>query len=136
MLRLQPGWDHRWVQPQGHFHIVSAVSVVSVALAAIAALAAHRLASYRALVLAMAFLGMSGLFAVHGLATPGFLLGREYGAVIGFAARMSVVVAAALLAASTVEPPARCAAFLVRHRTALLVGWGVCLLAFAGSALA
>ncbi|MEX2228138.1 MAG: HD-GYP domain-containing protein [Dehalococcoidia bacterium] len=135
VLRMHGAWDRPLVLPDGHFYIVSAVAITSVVLAVIASIAAMRLASYRALMLAMAFLGMSAMLVVHGLATPGFLVEGRYFAVTGFAARLTVVVGATLLAASTARPRGRVLDVIVAHRLQVLVGWALALGVFAMLAL-
>lgn len=65
-----------WQQPAGHFWIVSIASVVCLVIALAASIAALRTRNARVLLLALSFLYMAGIFSVHGLATPGFLLAR------------------------------------------------------------
>ncbi|MEX2375739.1 MAG: HD-GYP domain-containing protein [Dehalococcoidia bacterium] len=66
------GWA--WRDPHGHFWIVSAASLVCVILALSTSVAASRIASWRVTLIALSFIAMAGIFAVHGLATPGFFL--------------------------------------------------------------
>ncbi|MDA0364705.1 MAG: HD-GYP domain-containing protein [Chloroflexi bacterium] len=134
-LRVHGTWDRPIVVPTGHFFVVSTVAVASVVLAVIASLAALRLASYRALMLAMAFVGVSAMLVVHGLATPGFLVEGRYFAVTGFAARLTVVLGATLLAASTARPQGRLLDRIVEHRSQVLLAWSLGLAAFAALAL-
>jgi hypothetical protein len=61
----------------GHFCIVSVVSVLSAALAVPSAVGAVRMANARIVLLSLSSTSMAGLLAVHGLATPGFLVGAE-----------------------------------------------------------
>ncbi len=77
-LRLTEGGSGGWAwnSPSAHFWIVSAASLVCVVLALGASVAAMRARNARVLMVALAFISMAGIFAVHGLATPGFLLGR------------------------------------------------------------
>lgn len=63
-----------WNSPAGHFWIVSAASIVCVVLALVAGVAATRAQSARVMTIALAFVGMAGIFAVHGLTTPGFIV--------------------------------------------------------------
>lgn len=135
VLRVHGSWDRPIVLPDAHFYVVSAVAVTSVVLAAIASFAALRLANYRALMLAMAFVGMSAMLVVHGLATPGFLVEGRYFAVTGFAARLTVVLGATLLAASTARPRGRLLDRLVEHRSHVLFAWSLGLATFAVLAL-
>jgi HD-GYP domain-containing protein (c-di-GMP phosphodiesterase class II) len=106
--------------PAAHFYIVSATAVLSAALALVMAAASVRVANARTLLLTMAFVAMAAIFAVHGLATPGFLLGGAYYDIAAVSARMSITLAACFLGASAVAWPARAEQLLVRWRLALL----------------
>jgi HD-GYP domain-containing protein (c-di-GMP phosphodiesterase class II) len=121
--------------PTGHFYVVSAVSVLSAAMALLAVLGAMRTASARITLLALSFISMAGLFAVHGLATPGFLVEAEYRAVLGFSSRMSIVLAAAFLALSAIDLPQELSQRVVKWRGAILGGWVMLLLSYALAAL-
>lgn len=122
-LEWHPEANSSVVVPTGHFYIVSMVSVFSAVLALIAGIGAVRTANARILLLALAFISIAGFFAVHGLATPGFLVATEYRAVIGFSGRMSLLLAGVFLALSAIDLPAAVLATLVRWRIAILAGW-------------
>lgn len=66
------GWV--WNSPTGHFWIVSAAAGVCVVLALAAGIATVRTSNPRIVTITISFIAMAGIFAVHGLATPGFLL--------------------------------------------------------------
>ncbi len=75
VLQLRAGgvaWA--WNSPAGHFWIVSAASILCVVLGLAAGVAATRARSARVTMIALAFIAMAGIFAVHGLATPGFIM--------------------------------------------------------------
>ena len=108
--------------PAGHFYIVSAVAVIAVALSVIALVAAARTPDLRLLLLALAFVSMAGIFAVHGLTTPGFIVDAQYFTVVGFSARLSVLTATVLLAASTFNPPRALEQLLVQRRAGVAIG--------------
>ena len=82
---MRPEWplDFEANSPEGHFYIVSVVSLMNVGLGLLASLVAARTQSVRMLLLAMSFVGMAGIFATHGLTTPGFLVDGQYWAVTG-----------------------------------------------------
>jgi HD-GYP domain-containing protein (c-di-GMP phosphodiesterase class II) len=134
-LRLVPEFDYPLVSPVAHFYVVSAISLAAEALAVIATFAANRLENYRALLLAFAFLAMAFLFSVHGLSTPGFLVDAQHYGVTGLTARLSVLLAAALLAASTFDPPRWFSDMVVRNRTTLIVEGAALLVTFGALAL-
>jgi len=68
------GWS--WNSPTGHFWIVSAAALVCAVLALGSGIAASRTANWRVTLIAMSFIAMAGIFSVHGLATPGFIVSR------------------------------------------------------------
>src|SRR5579864_4421184 len=72
-LRANPAEDASLAAPVQHFFIVSGVSVLAFSLAILLAIAALQIAQYRALFLCLGFMAMGGIFAVHGLSTPGIL---------------------------------------------------------------
>ncbi|MPZ98745.1 MAG: HD domain-containing protein [Dehalococcoidia bacterium] len=124
VLQVAPTLDvrARLHSPEGHFYIVSAVALVSVLLALVASVAALRSRNPRVVWLALAFLGMSGVFAVHGLSTPGFIVDDRFTAASGFSSRLSLVLAASFLAASSVDWPGPLSNTLVRGRATVLGG--------------
>ena len=86
LVRTQPHLEATWmwISPIGHLQVVTAVSVICAVLASVVAVVVLPSPNPRLLWLALAFLTMSGFYAVHGLTTPGILLEVEYAAVIGF----------------------------------------------------
>ena len=134
-LKSHPEIDHAYAAPTGHFYIVSVVSVLSAALALISAIGAVRTANARMVLLALAFTTMAGMFAVHGLATPGFLVDRQFTAVLGFSARMSLLLSAGFLALSAIDLPKRASDAIVRWRVPILSGAVVALLAYGAGGL-
>jgi hypothetical protein len=103
-LRQNPSSDPALVVPYQHFAIVTVVSLLAFGLALMLALAALQIAQYRVLFLALGFMAMGGVFAVHGISTPGILKsGPEAhyaGAVVGISAYLSLFVPACFFAAS------------------------------------
>jgi HD-GYP domain-containing protein (c-di-GMP phosphodiesterase class II) len=103
-LLTHPGLDASLRVPLQHFLIVTAVSLLAVALAVLLAVAAMQIAQYRALFLCLGFMAMGGIFAVHGLETPGILGGAEEleyaGRIVGISAFLSLFIPALFFAAS------------------------------------
>ena len=103
-LLAHPAADPRIVVPWQHFVIVTAVSLLAFGLAVLLAIAAVQIAQYRVLFLCLGFMAMGGIFAVHGVDTPGILLGgsagKYAGAVVGISAYLSLFVPALFFAAS------------------------------------
>jgi len=75
------GWS--WNSPTGHFWIVSAAALVCAVLALGSGIAASRTANWRVTLIAMSFIAMAGIFSVHGLATPGFIVSSPMAASSG-----------------------------------------------------
>ena len=119
----------------GHFYVVSAVALANLALGAVAGVVAWRSTNTRVLMLALSFISMSTLFAVHGLATPGFIVDSRFAGVTGFTSRLSVLVASAFLALSAVESSRAPVRWLQGHHDTALLGWIGALAAFVVVAL-
>ena len=103
-LLAHPSADPSIVVPRQHFFIVTVVSLLAFGLAALLAIAAVQIAQYRVLFFCLGFMAMGGIFAVHGIDTPGILKsgpGAKYaGAVLGVSAYLSLFVPALFFAAS------------------------------------
>jgi class 3 adenylate cyclase len=85
-----------------HFVITSNVSIVAALVSFLVARAALGAAHFRSVLVALGFAGMAGIFAVHGLSTPGVLErgDREAPAalVIGVSGQLALAVAAVFFA--------------------------------------
>jgi hypothetical protein len=92
------------VVPYQHFYIVSAVSIAAAAVAGALALATVQIGLYRVLFLCLGFMSLCGIFAVHGLTTPGILvpnLFKQYsGSAVAISAYLSLAIPALFFAAS------------------------------------
>ena len=103
-LLANPALDPSIIVPGQHFAIVTVVSLLALGLAVLLAIAAVQIAQYRVLFLCLGFMAMGGIFAVHGIDTPGILMtgadAKYAGAVLGVSAYLSLFVPAALFAAS------------------------------------
>jgi putative nucleotidyltransferase with HDIG domain len=103
-LFSHPSSDPKVVVPYQHFAIVTVVSLLAFVLALMLAVAALQIAQYRVLFLSLGFMAMGGVFAVHGITTPGILktgVAAEYAATVkGISAYLSLFVPALFFAAS------------------------------------
>ena len=100
-LVAHPASDPSIVVPREHFIIVTVVSLLAFGLAALLAIASVQIAQYRVLFLCLGFMAMGGIFAVHGIETPGILMHGEYAAAVkGVSAFLSLFVPALFFAAS------------------------------------
>ena len=90
------GSEHFMMPATVHFGLVSAAAAIA-SLASIAlSVAGARARDGRSVLMGMAFSTMTALFAVHALATPGFIAGPN--GIIALAGGLSVPVGAGLLA--------------------------------------
>src|SRR5437660_2966319 len=72
-LAAHPASDPSVIVPRQHFFIVTVVSLLAFGLAILLAIAAVQIAQYRVLFFCLGFMAMGGIFAVHGIDTPGIL---------------------------------------------------------------
>ena len=87
--------------PVEHFVITTNVAVLAFFAAVLVARAAVQLRQYRTLLVALGFGSIGGIFAVHGLATPGVLLrgnSDDALAVVALSAQLALLVPAVLFA--------------------------------------
>jgi putative nucleotidyltransferase with HDIG domain len=66
--------DPYYIMPKGHFYIVSSVAVLSTIIAIAIGVAGKRLRNIKVSFLALSYISLAEMFALHGLSTPGFLL--------------------------------------------------------------
>jgi len=72
-LMTHPGMNHELQLPVQHFFVVTDISLIAAGVALLVARAALRMDQVRVLLIALGFMSMAGLFAVHAIATPGVL---------------------------------------------------------------
>ena len=103
-LVAHPAADPSLVVPRQHFVMVTLVSLLAFGLAVLLAIAAVQIAQYRVLFLCLGFMAMGGIFAVHGIDTPGIIKtgadAKYAGSVLGVSAYLSLFVPALFFAAS------------------------------------
>jgi len=101
-LLANPDANIRLDSPAQHFVITSNVSVVALIAGILVARGAVQVKSFPTLLVALGFICMAGIFAVHGLATPGILLiGVKFPSaslVVGASAQLALLVSAAFFA--------------------------------------
>ncbi len=137
VVRAHPDIDTalQWKSPLGHLEVVTTVSALCAAVAGAVSVAVMRSPNPRLLWLALAFLTMSGLYAVHGLTTPGVLIPAQYNAVVGFSGRLAFLCWAALLLGSAFDWKGPRVARLAEHRALILVGTTAALAVYAAVAM-
>ena len=137
LLQSQPHLDMllQLKSPVGHIQGVTLVSASCALLAGVVSVVVLRSPNPRLLWLAMAFLMMAGLFAVHALTTPGMLIRGEYSAVIGFSGRLAFLTCSALLVASSIDWRGRITNAASRFRGVILLAAITSLLAYGATAV-
>lgn len=100
-LLATPSANVDLTSPVEHFVITSNVAILAFVSGVLVARSAVQLRQYRALLVALGFGSIGGIFAVHGLATPGILLRGDANdalAVVALSAQLSLLVPAVLFA--------------------------------------
>lgn len=88
--------DPTWLALSFHFYIVTATSALALVMAVFTVVAANQVRDTRVFFLSLAYLSIAGIFFVHGLTTPGFIVGDNPW--VGFSARLSLLAGAFFLA--------------------------------------
>lgn len=99
LLRLFPQFDPVIGTATFHFQLVSAISIISFLLSIGIGIVGIRKRNLQIIYVSLAFVSLAGIFSVHGLATPGFILGPTR--LVGIAAQLSVLTMAFWLMLST-----------------------------------
>ncbi|MCW5876800.1 MAG: hypothetical protein KIS85_07950 [Anaerolineales bacterium] len=128
---LRPEWawtDPHLLHPHNHFYIVTVTALVALVISVVVAVVGLRQRNLQVLYVALAFISLAGFFSVHGLATPGFLLGGN--AVVGVAAQLAALTTSFWLLVSALPVTHPLSAWLGRRPQALLVGYTLLLATF------
>lgn len=101
-LLATPNVNQPIQSPVEHFVITTNVSVITLLVAVLTARAALQLRHYPTLLIAIGFMTMAGIFAVHGLSTPGILQrgdkAPDANLVVGVSAQLALLVSALFFA--------------------------------------
>ncbi|GGD86546.1 HD-GYP domain-containing protein [Paenibacillus nasutitermitis] len=120
--------------PTGHFYIVSIIAALALVVAVAVGYTGQRLRNIKVGFLSLSYVSMAGIFVLHGLSTPGFLMHERH--IAGIAAQLSILLAAmwlCLSAASSDHPLVR---LLAKWRSWLIPGWVLLLGSLAAFTLA
>lgn len=117
-LRALPALDPICGTATFHFQLVSATSLISFILSVVVGIVGVRRRNLQVIYVSLSFISLAGLFSVHGLATPGFILGPTR--LVGVAAQLSVLTMAFWLMLSTLPTEHPLSAWL-SHRARYLV---------------
>jgi HD-GYP domain-containing protein (c-di-GMP phosphodiesterase class II) len=104
VLLLNPGWDRPFGTDTFHFYVVSGVTLAAALAFAVVITLIQSMKETRLLFLGLAFMSIAGVFAMHGLATPGHIHERAY-AEIGVSSWLSVFAGALFVALSVASLP-------------------------------
>ena len=93
-LLSSPDANQPWIIPVEHLIVTANVSIVALLVAVLTARAALQVRHYPTLLIALGFMCMAGLFAVHGLSTPGVIQRGDKeasaGLVVGVSAQLAL----------------------------------------------
>src|SRR6185295_7837165 len=123
LFNMDPGLDPVAMHFAFHFWAVSATSGAAAIACVVIILSARTLRETRLLFLALAFASIAGIFAVHGLMTPGFIANELY-ASVPVSGWTSVILGAVFVALSAVAMPPRVDAF-IRNAGSAIFAWAV-----------
>ena len=131
LLRLIPSWDPLWQSSIFHFYIVSFTSLVAfvVALFVLAGIGSR---GVQAIFVALAFAAISGLFFLHGAATPGLLLSGPGSHGIGLSARLSLLSGSLFLFLAIVDLSPLWQERIILHRRVLWLALGILYISYVG----
>lgn len=122
-LRGNDSIDARIALPKEHFYIVSAVALLATIVAFTIGISGSRLRNIKVSFLALSFISLAEIFAVHGLSTPGFLLPRSR--LPGIAAQMSVLLSVWWLWMSSLSSDHRLVLWFARWQRFLMPVWAL-----------
>ena len=93
-LLASPALNEPWTIPVEHLVITTNVSLIALLVAVLVARAALQVRHYPTLLIALGFACMAGIFAVHGLSTPGVIQrdarAADAGLVVGISAALAL----------------------------------------------
>lgn len=118
MFNIAPATDPLWMQFDVHFWIVGSVSVGAAVACVLTVAAARTLRETRLLFLALAFVSIGGIYSIHGLMTPGYVVSEFY-MTVPLSGWISIAVASVFAALSAVDLPRRVDAFVQRAGIAI-----------------
>ena len=91
--------------PNVHFYAVSATALLCAGLAVVLGVVGIRRRDRRSAAIGAGFTVMAALLAVHGLTTPGFLIGAGYFAAVGVTGALAVPLGGAVILATLLSRP-------------------------------
>jgi len=132
-LRHLPLLDPLLEAPRQHFYIVSAASLCAALIALAIGVAGRSQRNIEVSFLALSFVSLALIFAVHGLATPGFLLPPNN--LSSIASELSIFMSAAWLVLSSTSSNSSVVRYLSRRQGLLVPLWAFLLMAVGAAGL-
>ena len=120
VVRFDASLDPKIMAFNAHFYAVGLTAFAAAIASAVVIASARTLRQTRLLFLGLAFFAIAGIFAVHGLATPGFVV-DEYYVSVAVSSWLSVAVGSALVALSVVGLPDKVEHFFERNGQAVFL---------------
>jgi HD-GYP domain-containing protein (c-di-GMP phosphodiesterase class II) len=120
ILRAFPRLDPMIMASTFHFYVVGFTALAAALACAVVMASARTLQNSRLIFLGLAFFSIAGIFAVHGLNTPGFLA-DEYYSSLGVSAWLSAFAGSVFVALSVVGLPHRIDHMIERNGKAIFV---------------
>jgi HD-GYP domain-containing protein (c-di-GMP phosphodiesterase class II) len=137
LTEVVPQYDRVVAVPLSHFYIVSAAALTALVLAILVGVASVRTREPRTFLVAFGFLLVSGVFAVHGLTTPGeHMLIKEMHDAILVSSRLSLFLACFPFLLSSFPLPSRVAGVISRNHGALMTAAVALIAIYIGANLA
>jgi HD-GYP domain-containing protein (c-di-GMP phosphodiesterase class II) len=121
LLYVAPGWDRSFGTMSFHFYAVSAVTLAAAIACVFVIGLTQSLRETRLLFLGLGFLSIAGIFAVHGLGTPGHFHDEAY-AELRISSWLSVLAGASFIFLSSAGLPERVDEFVKRNGSLILGG--------------
>jgi putative nucleotidyltransferase with HDIG domain len=120
--------DLYFMEPKGHFYIVSIVSILASTFAIAVGVIGSRLRNIKVSFLSLSFLSLGLMFSIHGLSTPHFILGDTH--LPGIASQLSMFLATFWLWLSSLPSDNAFVHFLGKRQRLLLPIWTAALIIF------
>ena len=129
-----PQWDKSFGSMGFHFYVVSGTALAALLACVVVIGLTESLRETRLLFLGLAFLSIAGIFAVHGLGTPGHIFAHAY-ATVPVSSWLSVVAGGFFIALSVVDLPEKAEEWLKRNGGIVFGGVTLAIGAYIGMSL-
>ncbi len=129
LAQAAPAADPLIMAPGFHFWVVSGTALAAAVACAVIIASARSLRATRLLFLALAFASIAGVFAVHGLMTPGYIADELY-ASVPISGWISILAGAIFVALSAAELPGPLERFVSRAGGAIFAWTSVVLVSY------